>query len=300
MTCKILKKSNKHQEKTMIFKYNNKKKIYFSKMHGLGNDFAIINCIDQNVCINSSIIKKLSNRHRGIGFDQLLLVKKAHNSTYDFHYEIFNSNGNEVEQCGNGARCFGMFLKLYKLTNKKQVFIKTNNRDLIIKFINNKTIQVNMNEPYFKLNQIFLSQQNTYDYLSKKKLLKNLKYNLVSVGNPHCIIKVKSIKYAPVQKISKIIENNCIFSEGININFMEIVRKNYIKLRVYERDVGETYACGSGACAAVAVGISQNLLTNKVEVELHGGNMIVKWNGVGHPLYMQGPAKHVYDGYIYI
>jgi len=280
--------------------YKNKKKINFSKMHGLGNDFMVINCIEENFILSSSIIKKLSNRHTGIGFDQLLLVEKSNSSLFDFHYRIFNSNGNEVEQCGNGARCFGLFLLLKGLTNKNKILVSTKKTHLIIEFMLNNMIKVNMNEPNFEFNYLSYSKHLLYKKFSIKLLNESLICSLVSIGNPHCIIKVECIKNAPVNIIGKNIEKNSIFPKGINVSFMQILRKNYIKLRVYERDVGETNSCGSGACAAVAIGIAQKLLSNTVEVELLGGRLIIKWEGFGYPLYMIGPAKHIYDGYIYI
>ncbi|WP_253254834.1 diaminopimelate epimerase [Buchnera aphidicola] len=274
--------------------------MYFSKMHGLGNDFMIINCINQNLFLSSSIIKKLSNRHTGIGFDQLLLVEKPNNSMFDFNYRIFNSNGNEVEQCGNGARCFGLFLLLKGLTEKKRISVSTKAKKLIIEFTSNNMIKVNMSEPSFKLENFTLLKNISYNNFSTKLIEENLMCSFVSIGNPHCIIKVQTIENAPVNILGKRIEKNIIFPQGINVGFMEIINKNNIKLRVYERDVGETYSCGSGACAAVAVGIVQNLLSHNVQVNLLGGNLIVTWKGFGHPLYMTGPAKHVYDGHIYI
>jgi len=280
--------------------YKNKKKINFSKMHGLGNDFMVINCIEENFILSSSIIKKLSNRYTGIGFDQLLVVEKSNSSLFDFHYRIFNSNGNEVEQCGNGARCFGLFLLLKGLTNKNKILVSTKKTHLIIEFMSNNMIKVNMNEPNFELNYLSFSKNLSYKKFSIKLLNESLICSLVSIGNPHCIIKVECIKNAPVNTIGKNIEQNSIFPKGINVSFMEILHKNYIKLRVYERDVGETNACGSGACAAVAIGIAQKLLSNTVEVELLGGKLTIKWKGFGYPLYMIGPAKHIYDGYIYI
>ncbi|AEO08350.1 diaminopimelate epimerase [Buchnera aphidicola str. Ua (Uroleucon ambrosiae)] len=278
--------------------YQNKKKIKFSKMHGLGNDFMVINCIKENFILSSVFIKKLSNRHTGIGFDQLLIIEKSYNPLFDFHYRIFNSNGNEVEQCGNGARCVGRFLLLKNLTNKKKILVSTKTGRLIIEFLSDNLIQVNMQEPIFKLTCFNLSKNISQKNFSIK--LFNLTCSLVSIGNPHCILKVQNIKYAPVNIIGKKIESNPLFLSKINVGFMQIVNKKYIKYRVYERDVGETNACGSGACAAVAVGIVKNDLSNKVRVKLLGGDLIIKWEGFGHPLYMIGPAKHIYDGFIYI
>ncbi|WP_193372449.1 diaminopimelate epimerase [Buchnera aphidicola] len=270
----------------------------FSKMHGLGNDFMVINCIKENFILSSVFIKKLSNRHTGIGFDQLLIIEKSYNPLFDFHYRIFNSNGNEVEQCGNGARCVGRFLLLKNLTNKKKILVSTKTGRLIIEFLSDNLIQVNMQEPIFKLTCFNLSKNISQKNFSIK--LFNLTCSLVSIGNPHCILKVQNIKYAPVNIIGKKIESNPLFLSKINVGFMQIVNKKYIKYRVYERDVGETNACGSGACAAVAVGIVKNDLSNKVRVKLLGGDLIIKWEGFGHPLYMIGPAKHIYDGFIYI
>lgn len=284
----------------MISYFKNKKKIYFSKMHGLGNDFMVVNCINQNFLLSSSLIKKLSDRHTGIGFDQLLLVEASNSPIFDFNYRIFNSNGNEVEQCGNGARCFGLFLLLKNLTNKKKISVSTKKRSLIIEFISNGMIKVNMNKPDFKLQNFTLLKNISYQNFSIKLFKEDLMCSVVSIGNPHCVIKVQNIKYAPVNTLGKRIEKNVIFPKGANVGFMEIVNKNKIKLRVYERDVGETYSCGSGACAAVAVGIVQNLLSNRVEVELLGGKLIIQWKGFKHFLYMTGPAKHVYDGCIYL
>ncbi|QFQ32734.1 diaminopimelate epimerase [Buchnera aphidicola (Aphis fabae)] len=284
----------------MYLNVNNRKKINFSKMHGLGNDFMVIESITQDFVISSLKIKELSNRNTGIGFDQLLLIEKSYSSKFDFHYRIFNSNGNEVEQCGNGARCVGLFLILKGLTTKKRINLSTNQKNIIINFISKDIIEVNMNEPIFKLHSIINSEKLKNYNFSVKIINNNLLCSLVSIGNPHCVIQVESIKYAPVQTISKIIKEKSIFPKGINIGFMQILKKNHIKLRVYERNEGETQACGSGACAAVAVGIVKNLLSNNVKVELLGGTLFIKWKGFNNPLYMIGPAKYIYEGYIYI
>lgn len=284
-----------------MFAYHKyKKKIYFSKMHGLSNDFMVVDCINQTFQPTSTIIKKLSNRYTGIGFDQLLLVEKSNNSLFDFNYRIFNANGNEVEQCGNGARCFGLFLLLKQLTNKKTISVSTKKRHLFIHFIKNNMIKVNMEEPDFKLDNIKLSKNILYQNFSANILNNSLLCSIVSFGNPHCIIQVQNIDQAPVNTIGHTIEKKSIFMKGINVGFMEIVNKNHIKIRVYERDVGETKSCGTGACAAVAVGIAKNLLSHKVTVDLLGGRLFIEWKGFGNSLYMTGPAEYVYDGYIYL
>lgn len=282
----------------MILHNKNKKKIYFSKMHGLSNDFVIINCINQNFIPSSYVIKKFSNRHTGIGFDQMLLVEKSNNLAIDFNYRIFNADGSEVEQCGNGARCFGLFVQLKNLTNKKKIFVKTIKRTLIINFLKNNLIQVNMDEPSFQLKKRSILQKKN-NFLTKV-FNDNLICSIVSMGNPHCIIKVSCVNNAPVNIIGEKLQKNADFSEGINVSFMEILNKNQVRLRVYERGVGETKACGSGACAAVAIGIAQNILSSEVTVSLTGGDLIIKWKGFGHPLYMIGSAEHVYDGFFNI
>ncbi|CAL4325958.1 Diaminopimelate epimerase [Buchnera aphidicola (Protaphis terricola)] len=274
--------------------------MHFSKMHGLGNDFMVIQNITQNFSISSNKIKELSNRNTGIGFDQLLLIEKSNNPQFDFNYRVFNSNGNEVEQCGNGARCVGLFLILNNLTHKKKIHLSTRKKNITINFISDTIIQVNMNEPNFSLNEITSSKKFKINNFSVKIINNNLLCSLVSMGNPHCVIKVESIKYAPVKIISQIIEKKFIFPEGINVNFMQILNKNYIKLRVYERNEGETNACGTGACASVAVGIVKKILDKNVQVQLPGGNLLITWKGFGYPLYMTGSANHIYEGYIYI
>jgi diaminopimelate epimerase len=284
----------------MFLNNKNKKKISFSKMHGLGNDFMVIESIKQDFILTKSVIKKLSDRNTGIGFDQLLLIEKSNNSKFDFHYRIFNSNGNEVEQCGNGARCVGLFLFLKGLINKKKIRLSTNKKYIFIEFTSDNNIKVNMNEPNFKSEEIPIAKKIILKNFSTKILNKNLTCSLVSMGNPHCIIQVESINNAPVEKIGKLLEKDSIFPKGVNVGFMKIINKNHIQLRVYERDVGETQSCGSGACAAVAIGIAKNLLYDTVKVDLLGGNLTIKWKGFNYPLYMIGPAHHVYDGYIYI
>ncbi|CAL4325794.1 diaminopimelate epimerase [Buchnera aphidicola] len=272
----------------------------FSKMHGLGNDFVVINSIHRNIFLSPFDIQRLSDRHRGIGFDQLLLVEKSYNTIFDFNYRIFNANGNEVEQCGNGARCFGLFVTKKKLTKKKNISVSAHSKKLIITLMSNNLIQVNMDEPVFSSNNISYLK-NIVDHNFFLDFINiSLRCGVVSMGNPHCIIQINCIDYAPVQKIGIQLQKNIIFPNGINVSFMQIINKNYIKLRVYERDVGETKACGSAACAAVAMGIVQKKLNNKVKVDLLGGALTVQWAGIGSPLYMIGPAEHVYDGYLYI
>ncbi|QJC30390.1 diaminopimelate epimerase [Enterobacteriaceae endosymbiont of Neohaemonia nigricornis] len=274
--------------------------IKFTKMQALNNDFIIINNINYNITFTKNIIQNLSNRYTGIGFDQLLILDVPKKNNIDFHYRIFNANGNEVEQCGNGARCLALYLKKKKLIKKNTIYISTNNRILILKIMDNNLICVNMGKPLFLPKDIpFITDtiQENYRILFKNKYIY---FNIVSIGNPHCVITVKNISTFPVNLIGSFIENHIVFPKKINVNFMEIINNKHIKLRVFERDIGETNACGSGACATVAVGIKKNILSNKVRVTLLGGDLNINWNGKNNNLFMFGTAHHVYDGVINI
>ncbi|PPI87679.1 diaminopimelate epimerase [Candidatus Pantoea edessiphila] len=272
----------------------------FSKMHGIGNDFMIIDAITQKFNLSKEMINKISNRHIGVGFDQLLIVESSHNPDFDFHYRIFNSNGTEVFQCGNGARCFAIFVKLKGLTNKNNIKVTTKTTNMILEIIHDNLVCVDMNEPIFEPSKIPLKMCQTQELYSIEIDDRCFKFGMVSIGNPHCVIQVQDIKTAQVNFLGPLIEKHSYFPESTNVNFMEVVNNENIRLRVYERGVGETYACGSGACAAVACGIIQGILSSKVSVNLIGGTLSVSWNGIGKPIYMTGPATHVYDGYIYI
>ncbi|WP_343192398.1 diaminopimelate epimerase [Buchnera aphidicola (Formosaphis micheliae)] len=275
--------------------------MFFSKMHGLKNDFMVIDCITQNINnLSHQLIKKWSNRYSGIGFDQLLLVEKSNSPIIDFHYRIFNSDGNEVKQCGNGARCFAYFVLIKKLTYKRKIFVSTYTRTMSLEVIKDKVVKVNIGVPEFNpvsIPSLFTKTQLTYSLLIQKKIFK---FGMVSLGNPHCTIIVKKIYNYPVKSIGKLISHHIFFPEGVNVGFMEIINKENIHLRVFERGVGETKSCGSGACAAVVIGILQKILNNNVIVKLTGGTLQISWKGPGYPIYMIGPVSHVYDGYIII
>ncbi|MBK4775823.1 diaminopimelate epimerase [Candidatus Pantoea edessiphila] len=272
----------------------------FSKMHGLGNDFVIIDATRQNVSLSSENIKKISDRHLGIGFDQLLIVESSHNPRFDFHYKIFNSNGSEAFQCGNGARCFAVFVKLQGLTDKNSIFVSTKTTSMILNIIKDNLVRVDMDAPNFEPSKIPIRMDKFKKFYSIKVNGINLKFGMVSVGNPHCVIQVQDITTTQVNVLGPIIEKHDYFPQSTNVNFMEVINPNRIRLRVYERGIGETYACGSGACASVACGIIQGLLSSEVQVELLGGTLYISWKGIGKPIHMTGPAIHVYDGCIHI
>lgn len=278
--------------------------MFFSKMHGLHNDFLVVDCIRQkNLFFSNELIIKLANRKSGIGFDQLLIVEPSHNINYDFHYRIFNSNGYEVNQCGNGARCITTFVKIKGLTEKNTIKVSTKNGFLICSIKKNNLVCVNMGEPNFNHSDIpfndMYGKTNNF-YLLKIYKNTSILCDVVSLGNPHCIIQVKDIKNYNVKKIGQLIEKHKSFPDHVNVGFVEIINKNKIYLRVYERGVGETQACGSGACAAVAIGIKHNLIKDNVFVHLKGGVLHVSWKGIGFPMFMTGPAVHIYDGNINI
>ena len=274
--------------------------INFTKMHGLGNDFAVIDAINQNIALTPEQIRFLSNRHFGIGFDQLLLVEKPVSSNADFKYRIFNADGGEVAQCGNGARCFARFVRDKKLSGKNELRVDTDSGQLLLRFNENDLITVNMGIPKHKPIDIpLLAEQESLIY---KAVVNGVEHSFgaVSMGNPHAVIQVNDIKTASVAELGQALESHAVFPERANIGFMQIIGRNHIKLRVYERGAAETLACGSGACAAAVIGIEQNLLDHEVCVELPGGKLDISWFGRGKPVLMTGPAISVFDGTINI
>lgn len=270
----------------------------FSKMHGLGNDFMVVDGVTQNVYITDEQLRKWSDRNRGVGFDQLLLVEPPYDPDLDFHYRIFNADGSEVAQCGNGARAFARFVTLKGLTNKKDIKVSTANGKMVLSLLDGEKVRVNMGEPVWEPAKIpFIANKFEKTYLLMTDI-QTAMCGVVSMGNPHCVLQVDDIKTANVNELGPLLENHERFPERANIGFMQVINRNHIKLRVYERGAGETQACGSGACGAVAVGIMQGVLDNSVQVDLPGGTLQIEWNGEGEPLYMTGDATHVYDGFI--
>ncbi|MEF1330081.1 diaminopimelate epimerase [Vibrio sp. M260121] len=269
---------------------------HFSKMHGLGNDFMVVDCITQNVFFSQDLIRRLADRHTGVGFDQLLVVEAPYDPETDFHYRIFNADGSEVEQCGNGARCFARFVRLKGLTNKYSISVSTKKGKMILDVEDDGEVTVNMGEPEFEPSKIpFKAKQKEKTYIMRIGD-KTLFCGAVSMGNPHVVTVVDDVDTAEVETLGPLLESHERFPERVNAGFMQIVDRNNIRLRVYERGAGETQACGSGACGAVAVGILQGLLDENVKVSLPGGDLRISWQGPGKPLFMTGPATHVFDG----
>ncbi|WP_044170045.1 diaminopimelate epimerase [Candidatus Pantoea carbekii] len=272
----------------------------FSKMHGLGNDFMVVDAVRQNIFFSQHLIRRLADRHIGIGFDQLLIVEPPYDPDLDFHYQIFNADGSEAGQCGNGARCFARFVHLQGLTQKSNIYVSTQTGRMILSVLNEKLVKVNMGEPKFEPQSIPFNTNTIQDCYLLNIANQNVIFGVVSIGNPHCVIQVENIKTAPLKILGPLLENHQCFPNRINVGFMEIINPKHIYLRVYERGVGETQACGSGACAAVAYGIQRGFLFETVRVDLPNGPLQISWKGTGKPLSMIGPAIHVYDGCISI
>lgn len=273
-------------------------KIQFTKMHGLGNDFIVIDTINQNIHLAEEQIRFMADRHFGIGFDQLLLVEKATNKDADFRYGIYNADGGQVAQCGNGARCFARFVRDKGLTDKKEIRVDTDSGQLVLCFTDDDLISVNMGIPKHHPSKIpLLAEQETKFYSALVNGVERA-FGAVSLGNPHAVLEVIDINTAPVLELGSELESHPIFPERANIGFMQILDRQHIKLRVFERGAGETLACGSGACAAVVIGIEHHVLDNQVAVELPGGILNITWEGRDQPAFMSGPAVSVFDGII--
>lgn len=276
----------------------------FCKMHGLGNDFLVTDQISQRTHFTPELIQALSNRRTGVGFDQLLIVDYPDRKDIDFNYRIFNADGSEVENCGNGVRCLARFVHERKLTGKKQIRVATNNIDMTLELVRPDWVKVNMGKPILELERIPVNSQllseSDFPNTFKAKLpeIGEVCFTTSSMGNPHATLVVDDIDQAPVKQWGAIIEqSNAIFPNRVNVGFMQIISPESIKLRVFERGVGETQACGTGACAAVVAGQLIGKLAEQVEVHLPGGVLDIQFNG-HDDLFMTGHAAHVYRGKI--
>ncbi len=282
--------------------------INFTKMHGLGNDFMVIDAIPQAVNLSAAKIRAWADRHTGVGFDQLLLVEATQSSPAEFRYRIFNADGGEVEQCGNGARCFAVFVREQGLSVNARIPVETAGGFILLQIEDNGEVTVDMGMPDFspqglpfvpdKMPTQSQLQENT---AAQYEITVNNEWyaiDTVSMGNPHAILQVADVGRTEVEDIGHAIGSDQHFPQGVNVGFMQRINRRLIRLRVYERGAGETQACGTGACAAVAVGIKRGLLDNEVKVELHGGTLTIRWEGEGCSLLMTGPACSVYKGQI--
>jgi diaminopimelate epimerase len=273
-------------------------RLQFAKMHGLGNDFVVIDAISQSVALEPGQIRHIAHRHRGVGCDQLLLVEPSTSPGIDFRYRIFNADGGEVEQCGNGARCFARFVRDQGLTAKNEIAVETKGGIIRLIVGTDDQVSVDMGRPCLEPVEIpFIAEARACVYpIDVGDAVFQL--GVVSVGNPHGVLRVGDVDTAPVGTLGPTLERHQRFPRRANIGFMEVVGRDHIRLRVFERGVGETRACGTGACAAVVAGRLQGLLDKKVNVDLPGGRLRISWPGEGESVTMTGPATRVFEGWI--
>jgi diaminopimelate epimerase len=267
-------------------------------MHGLGNDFVVIDAINQAVSLTEDNVRFLAHRRLGVGCDQVLLVEPPQSDEADFRYRIFNADGSEVEQCGNGARCFARFVLDEGLTDKTEIPVQTAAGIILLKVQEDGQITVDMGIPRLEPVDIPFQadrQEVTYDLDVKGQ---QVVISAVSMGNPHAVLLVDKVQTAPVNELGTLIEAHSRFPNRVNVGFMELVDADHIHLRVFERGAGETLACGTGACAAVVAGRLQGHLDETVRVDLPGGQLMISWPGPGQSVMMTGPATHVFKGMI--
>ncbi|AXS78735.1 diaminopimelate epimerase [Dechloromonas sp. HYN0024] len=273
-------------------------KLKFSKMHGLGNDFVVLDGIRQSLSLTPEQLCYLADRHFGVGCDQILLVEKATQPGVDFRYRIFNADGGEVEQCGNGARCFVRFVHEQGLTEKREIRVETMKGLISPRLEGDGNVTVDMGVPRFLPAEIpFLADDDVIVHMLDVAD-ETLETSVVSMGNPHAVQVVDCVDAAPVDQHGPLIESHQRFPQRVNAGFMQIVDRHAIKLRVYERGAGETMACGTGACAAVVAGIRRGLLDSPVRVTTRGGDLNIAWGGADRPVLMTGPAVTVFSGEI--
>lgn len=270
--------------------------LHFTKMHGLGNDFMMVDLVTQRAHFTDAQVRRLANRRFGVGFDQLLVVEPPRDPDMDFRYRIYNADGSEVENCGNGARCFARFVRDQRLTHKREIHVETAGGPLVLKVEDDGRIRVDMGEPRFAPEALPFEATEDRVLHALDVDGKRLEVGVVSMGNPHAVLRVDDVDTAPVERLGPAIEAHPRFPRRVNAGFMQVVSAHEIRLRVYERGSGETLACGTGACAAVASGIRQGVLESPVKVHLPGGELTIEWAGPGHPLFMTGPAERVFDG----
>lgn len=272
--------------------------IRFTKMQGLGNDFVVIDGISQTLTLNAGMVQKIADRHYGVGCDQILLVEVSERPEIDFRYRIFNADGSEVFQCGNGARCFARFVREKGLTTKDHVDVMTSAGHLRLSLLMDGQVCVNMGVPEHAPQNIPLLMDHEAGMYSVAVKEGRVSFGAVSMGNPHAVLIVENTEDAQVEDLGKALESHPVFPARANIGFMQILNRQKVRLRVYERGAGETLACGSGACAAMVVGSELGLLDRQVKVGLPGGDLVIEWNGRGQPVFMTGPAETVFEGQI--
>jgi diaminopimelate epimerase len=270
----------------------------FTKMHGLGNDFVVFDAISQRVELTAAQLRFLADRHFGVGCDQILLVERPTQAGVDFRYRIFNADGGEVQQCGNGARCFVRFVHEKGLTDKTEIRVETASGVIVPRLEADGQVTVDMGPPRFAPAEIpFQAPEQAAMYVLDLPV-GPVEIVALSMGNPHAVLETCNVDTAPVAEWGPLIERHPRFPERVNVGFMQLVHRRAIKLRVFERGSGETLACGTGACAAAVAGMSRGLLDSVVEVQTRGGSLTIRWDGPGHSVFMTGPAVSVFEGEI--
>ena len=270
----------------------------FTKMHGAGNDFVVLDGVRQHIELDPEQLRLLADRHFGVGCDQILLVEKAQSKEADFRYRIFNADGGEVEQCGNGARCFMRFVHDQQLTPKREIVVETRSGLITPRLEQDGRVTVDMGTPIFEPARIPFDGGHGAVSEPLEVAGATLDISALSMGNPHAVQVVDDINLAPVEKLGPLIEHHPRFHKRVNAGFMQIMDRNHIKLRVYERGAGETLSCGTGACAAAVAGIRRGLLDSPVSVATRGGTLTISWGGDGAAVLMTGPAITVFTGEI--
>jgi diaminopimelate epimerase len=270
----------------------------FTKMHGLGNDFVLLNGFRQSLNLSAESVRRIADRHFGIGCDQVLVVEPPRGNA-DVHYRIYNADGAEVEHCGNGVRCVARYLRDEGIVSKSEIVVETMKGGTSRVYIEDGgMVRVNMGAPRFDPQDIPMRAEKRANNYQVDVGGGRVSVGAVSMGNPHAVMRVDNVDTAPVSTLGPMIEKHSLFPEGVNVGFMQVVNAGQIRLRVFERGTGETLACGTGACAAVVIGRVYGLLKEAVDVELPGGRLSISWQQAGEPVWMTGPAARVFEGQI--
>jgi diaminopimelate epimerase len=270
----------------------------FTKMQGLGNDFVVFDATRAPLELSREQVRRIADRHFGVGCDQLLLVEKPRAAGTDFYYRIFNADGGEVEQCGNGARCFVRFVRERGLTDKREIRVGTKGGTIVPRLEADGQVTVDMGTPEFEPARIPFDAPRRAPTYKVEVDGRQVEVSVLAIGNPHAVQVVPDIDRAPVQSEGAALESHPRFPQHVNAGFVQVVARDRVRLRVYERGVGETLACGSGACAAVVAGAGRGLLDKRVTVTTRGGDLSILWEGEGKPVMMTGPAVTVFEGEI--
>ena len=273
-------------------------RLKFTKMQGLGNDFVVFDATRAPLELSRDQVRHIADRHFGVGCDQILLVEKPHAAGTDFYYRIFNADGGEVEQCGNGARCFVRFVREHGLTDKREIRVGTKSGTIVPRLEADGQVTVDMGTPEFEPARIPFDAPRRSPTYSLDVNGRKIEISALAIGNPHSVQLVADVDAAPVQSEGAALESHARFPQRVNAGYMQVIARDRIRLRVYERGAGETLACGSGACAAVVAGIVRGVLDKRVTVATRGGDLSILWEGEGRPVMMTGPAVTVFEGEI--